>query len=141
MADLLLANHDMSKVPSTIGTNWVNKFIQRHNMLKTCFSQRHNHEWALCEDTQKIKKWFKLVQQTIEEWGIVQEDIYNFDETSFAIGMIATAKVITQANRQSHPSLIQSGNQEWVTVIKTINTAGWVLPSMIIFASKTHCTN
>ena len=55
--------------------------------------------------------------------------------------MIATAKVITQADKQSYSSLVQPGNQEWVTVIETINAAGWVLSSMIIFVSKTHCTN
>ena len=54
--------------------------------------------------------------------------------------MIVTAKVITQADKHSHSSLIQSGNWKWVTVIKTINAAGWVLPFMIIFAGKTHCT-
>lgn len=54
--------------------------------------------------------------------------------------MIATAKVITQADKHSHPSLVQPGNWEWVTVIETINAAGWVLPPMIIFAGKTHHT-
>ena len=54
--------------------------------------------------------------------------------------MVATAKVITQAEKHSHPSLVQPGNQEWVTAIKTINASGWVLPSMVIFASKTHRT-
>ena len=57
------------------------------------------------------------------------------------MGMVATAKVITQADKQSRPSLIQPGNREWVTVIETINASGWVLPPMIIFAGKTHRTN
>ena len=56
------------------------------------------------------------------------------------MGMIATAKVITQADKHSCSSLVQSGNQEWVTVIETINAAGWVLPPMVIFASKIHHT-
>ena len=59
----------------------------------------------------------------------------------FAIGMIATTKVITQTDKHSHSSLIQSGNQEWVTAIETINASGWVLPLMVIFAGKTHHTN
>ena len=54
--------------------------------------------------------------------------------------MIAITKVITQAEKCSHPSLIQPGNQKWVTAIETINASGWVLPSMVIFASKTHHT-
>jgi hypothetical protein len=29
--------------------------------------------------------------------GIVPEDIYNFDETGYAMGLTATAKVVTRA--------------------------------------------
>ena len=56
------------------------------------------------------------------------------------MNIIVIVKVITQANKHSHSSLVQSGNWKWVTVIETINAVGWVLSSMIIFADKTHCT-
>ena len=56
------------------------------------------------------------------------------------MGMVATAKVITQAEKCSCLSLVQPGNWEWVTAIKIINASSWVLPSMIIFAGKTHHT-
>lgn len=47
------------------------------------------------EDLKLIKEWFECVQATIMEYGILDEDIYNFDETGFAMGLIATARVIT----------------------------------------------
>jgi len=112
MADLLLANRDASKPSLTVGINWVNKFIRRNSILKTRFSRKYDYRRALCEDTSKIQKWFELVRSTIEEWGIAEEDIYNFDETGFAMGIVATAKVITQADRRSRPSLVQPGNRE-----------------------------
>jgi len=115
--------------------------VQRYNILKTRFSRKYDHRRALCEDSSKVQEWLKLVRSTIEEWGIVDEDIYNFDETSFAMGIVATAKVITQADKRSRPSLVQPGNREWVTAIETINASGWVLPPMVIFAGKTHCAN
>ena len=55
------------------------------------------------------------------------------------MNMIVTAKVITQADKHSCLNLVQFGNWEWVIVIEIINAAGWVLPFMVIFASKTHC--
>ena len=85
---------------------------------------KYNHQWAFCENSDKIQKWFEFVQSTIEEWEIIDENIYNFNKTGFAISMIATAKVITQTDKHSHSNLIQSGNQEWVTVIETINASG-----------------
>lgn len=36
--------------------------------------------------------------------------IYNFDETGFAMGLVATAKVVTRAKMAGKPFLIQSGN-------------------------------
>ena len=57
------------------------------------------------------------------------------------MGIIVTAKVITQADKHTCSSLIQPGNQKWVTVIEIINVSGWVLPLMVIFAGKTHCMN
>ncbi len=141
MANLLLADRDASKPPPTVGINWVYHFVRRHDTLKTRFSRKYDYRRALCEDSSKIQKWFELVRSTIEEFGIVDEDIYNFDETGFAMGIVATAKVITQADKRSRPSLVQPGNREWVTAIEAVNASGWVLPPMIIFAGKTHRTN
>jgi hypothetical protein len=70
--------------------------------------------------------------------GIAMEDIYNFDETGFTIGLVATAQVVTRADYYGKGSLIQPGNQEWVTSIKCINSTRWALPPCIIFKEKVH---
>ena len=140
MTDLLLANCDVSKPPFTVRINWVWNFIQHHNILKTHFSQKYNHQQAFYEDSNKIQKWFKFIQSTIEEWGITDENIYNFNETDFVMSMVTTAKVITQIEKHSHSNLVQSENQKWVTAIEIINASGWVLSLIIIFASKIYCT-
>jgi hypothetical protein len=35
------------------------------------------------------------------QYGIALEDIYNFNETGFVIGLVATAKVVTRAEMLS----------------------------------------
>ena len=139
IVNILLINCDMLKFFSIVGINWVNKFVQQHNILKTWFLWKYDYKRALYENSRVIQEWFKLIQWTIEEQRIAQENIYNFDEINFNMSMIVTAKVITQTDKHSCSSLVQSGNWKWVIVIKIINAAGWILPSMIIFASKTHC--
>jgi hypothetical protein len=67
----------------------------------------------------------------------LEDDIYNFDETGFQIGVISTAKVITGAER-ARPVSIQPGNREWVTVIDCISSYGWSVPPVIIFEGKVH---
>jgi len=42
------------------------------------------------------------VQNTIKKYRILEEDIYNFDETGFQI-VISTAKVITGVERSRRP--------------------------------------
>jgi hypothetical protein len=77
----------------------------------------------------------------------VAEDIYNFDETGFQMGVIITAKVLTQikpsksgSNRikSGRPFVNQSGNRHWVTIIERINASGWALPPTVIFEGKVH---
>lgn len=75
------------------------------------------------------------MQNTITKYGIVNEDIYNFDETGFQMGVISTGKVVTAANRARTVS-IQPGNREWATVIESIKATGVALPPMVIFKGK-----
>jgi len=72
------------------------------------------------------------------QYGIAYKDIYNFNETEYAMSLVATAKVVTRAEMVSQPFLVQPGNQEWVTSIECINSRGWVLPPCIIFKGKVY---
>ena len=132
MVNILLSNRGSSNIQS-IGKNWVYNFIGCHDELKTWFFRRYNHQRAKCEDSKIIKKWFDRVQITIMQHGIAYEDIYNFDETGFAMGLIATAKVVTRAETTGCSALLQPGNREWVTAIECVNAMGWTLPPCIIF--------
>lgn len=45
-----------------------------------------------------IQEHFNRVREVIQEYGILSEDIYNFDETGFIMGLCATVKVITNSD-------------------------------------------
>ncbi len=42
-------------------------------------------------------------------------------------------KVVTGAERRARPELIQPGDREWVTVIRSICAAGYTIPPFIIY--------
>ena len=70
----------------------------------------------------------------VAKYGILEQDIYNFDEAGFAMGVIATAKVVTSLeSKNSRTKTIQLGNREWVSIIQGVNSYGWALPPFIIF--------
>ena len=97
MANVLLSQNGSANT-QPVGKNWVSSFIKRHNEIKTSYSRRYNYQRAKCEDPKIIKEWFNLVQITIMQYGIAYEDIYNFDETGYAMGLIATAKVVARTD-------------------------------------------
>jgi hypothetical protein len=134
MADLLLAERDGKPT----GTNWTTKFIQRRPELKTKFSRRYDYKRAQCEDPEIIRDWFRLVQNVVAKYGILEQDIFNFDEAGFAMGVVATAKVVTSSERRNRPKTAQPGNREWVTIIQGINSGGWTIPPFIIFKAQAH---
>lgn len=78
------------------------------------------------------------MQKTVTQYGVPDEDIYNFDETGFQMGVISTSKVITTSDKQGRPRTIQSGNRERVTVIEGISAGGWPIPPFIILTGKLH---
>ena len=99
MADLLLAERDASPV----GKNWTSNFINRRTELKTKFSCKYDYKRALCEDPVIIRDWFKLIRNTVAKYGILEEDIYNFDEVGFLIGVIAIAKIVISSESRNRP--------------------------------------
>ena len=74
----------------------------------------------------------------VAKYGILLKDTYNFDETGFQMGVILTSKVVTRSERRGRVKTKQLGNREWVTLIYTINSSGWVLPAFVIFEAKLY---
>ena len=135
MAHLLVAQHEK---PAYVGKTWVRSFISRHDTLKSKYNRKYDYQQAKCEDLELITDWFRHVRSTIIEYGILDDDIYNFDETGFQMGVISTAKVITGTDRAGRPRTIQPGNREWVTVIETISVCGVSILPLIILEAVMH---
>ena len=123
---------------SLVGIRWAENFVKRHPQLSMAFRRQIDYQRAKCEDPEVVRQWFALVRNTITKYGIDETDIYNFDETGFLMGMLSGAKVVTSSERRGKPRTKQPGNREWVTVIQSICTTGWVVPSYIIVKGKNH---
>jgi hypothetical protein len=88
MAELLLRERvqNVSINETTIGQNWVYCFVTRYPEIKSRYSRKYDYKRAKCEDPEVIRAWFRLVQNTVAKYEILDEYIYNFDETGFQIG-------------------------------------------------------
>ena len=77
MAIRLLADRDAPPV----GSRWAANFVKRHQELTTRLTRKYGYQRALCEDSKIIGPWFELVRNTVAQYGIIDEDFHNFDET------------------------------------------------------------
>ncbi|KAL9563830.1 hypothetical protein ACKAV7_012072 [Fusarium commune] len=102
MANSLLADRDASPV----GKRWAHNFIKRQPELKMRLFRKYDYQRAKCEDPTIIHNWFRLVQNTIAKYGIRSDDIWNFDETGFMMGIIMAGMVITGSERQGRPKSV-----------------------------------
>lgn len=137
MANRVLSARDAPRV----GKNWASNFVRRRPELRTRFSRKYDYRRAKCEDPKVIGEWFRLVQETRARYGIVDDDVYNFDETGFMMGVISSTMVVTTSDRHSRASLAQPGNREWATVIQGVNARGWTIPPFVILKGQYHLAN
>ncbi len=110
---------------------WPQRFLHRHPDLATAISC--TIESSRLEETshEAIEDWFNIFEETIVEYQITVENMYNMDETGFSIGNIKGAYVVVnktlQTKLKAHP-----GRQEWVTVLECVSADGDAIPPYII---------
>jgi len=106
--------------------------------LKMAFNRAKDRQRIRQEDPKVINAWFRLVEETKAKYGVQDQDVHNFDETGFQMGVIGSMKVVTGSERRARPTLVRLGDREWVTVIQSICAAGYAAPPFIIYKGIVH---
>lgn len=82
-----------------------------------------------------VERWFQDYQRVATKHGICQQDIYNFDETGFQIGVRQDQFIIT---REPKKKLFNRSvtNQESITILEAVSADGFTYPPHIILSGK-----
>jgi hypothetical protein len=83
--------------PPTIGIHWLQRFLDRHPEYLSRRQRAMDIERKKCLDRQGARDWFNSYQETIARYGITSDDIWNFDETGFNIGVGRDQWIITRS--------------------------------------------
>jgi hypothetical protein len=121
--------------PPPIGQDWMKRFIKRHSELQTICSARIDlNRW---KDTtpEAINKWFDEYQETHRIYNFEKHNIYNMDETGFAIGTSQCSRVVIDTTLRTRYKL-EPGHQEWVSAVECICADGSFLPPLIIMKAE-----
>lgn len=83
-----------------------------------------------------IVVWSRLVENCTKKQRFIPEDKYNFDETGFQVGQIATTRVVALVETKRRPKQSKPSNTEWATSSKLRHFRGvW---SFILHKQSPH---
>lgn len=69
-----------------VGKRWTERFLKRNGQLETAYSRALDNNRAKATHLGTIGRWFVLLTSVIDEYGILIEHIYNFDEKGVLMG-------------------------------------------------------
>ena len=134
MESVSTPRHSLEISPK-IGQNWVPRFIERHPQIKSVLGRRIEASRMEGATEEAINAWFDAFQETVDKFKISDSNIYNMDETGFAIGSMESTRIIvdsaTRTKWQANP-----GRQEWISVIECICADGTVIDPFVIMKGK-----
>jgi hypothetical protein len=108
-----MANHLLRVRDSPpVGKKWASNFVQRQPKLCTRSSRKYDYPRDNCEDPKLINSAFTLLQNIKAKYGVLDDDLYNFDETGFMMGIIFPGTVVTTSEGCTEAGLAQPGNWE-----------------------------
>ena len=89
--------------------------------------------------SERLQSWFDKLEKVLAEFNIKPENIYNMDESGFAIGEKEAGRVIINSRiRQKFQA--KPGRQEWVTVVECVCADGSHVPPLVIFKAENLST-
>ena len=132
---LFYSNGDATQ---TVSKRWTKEWTKRQSeYLKPLKSKPMSAKRLAAHIVEEVEEHFKAFKKCKEYWGIQDEDIYNFDETGFQIGVTSGEKVLVPKDT----TVVYSAdpeNKELITSVETLNYGGRKVPPMIIFAGAYH---
>ena len=131
-----------------LGKEWVHWFLKRIPVLKSQLSKSIEKAWAEVTK-EEVQAWFKAFKSVIQEEGVLEENIYNMDETGswsyfralndiegFNIGIHGKNSYVICSAKEKQIYAAEPGRTEWVTVVECICADGTAINPLIIFKGE-----
>lgn len=122
-----------SKVHSQVpAKDWPQAFCKRHPELKA--ARLRALDWRRHEKNiyNKVVNWFNLMRAQLEEADVLQENVYNMDETGVLLSLLGSSKYLVGAEmRKTHRGT--DTKRTLITAVECISADGRSLPPLIIF--------
>jgi hypothetical protein len=118
-----------------IEKDFIPRFLRRHSELSCVITRKIDASRVKEATPEAISKFFDELKRVVEEYDITIENIYNMDESGFAIGEIEASKCIINTHIRQRLQA-KPGRQEWVTTVECICADGTSIPLLVIFKAE-----
>src|SRR2546421_1481481 len=117
--------------PPTVDRRWAKRWLKRQPALFVRRQRRIELDRKLAHDPDTIKEWYQGYHQIRRQRGIVDGDVWNFDETGFRIGIGKDQWIITFDPYRRH-FLASPDDRTSLTMVEAVSGACDVLPPLVI---------
>jgi len=119
-----------------VGNTWYENFKSRHeDELKSRWTRNFEASRTRSLNETNTQSFFNLLKETVAEYDIDDEDIYNMDEKGIQLGSSARVKTLVDRTQQNI-NRVEDGNRELVTVIETVCADGSALQACVVFKGE-----
>lgn len=127
----MLARGASTYPPPIVGPNWTTRFLKRHPELHIRKQKPIDILRQAACDPQAISEWFRRLATTWGEYNFLPDDVWNFDETGFRIGMGRKQRIVTTAPK-SIPYTPSESSRDFASSVEAISAAGESIPPFVI---------
>lgn len=131
----IVIDHASEIAGKPIGKSWGQRFMKRHEDLKVCWTTGLEECRARSLNPTVVAEFYKLLEETIKEYNIPPENIYNMDEKGIQLGIGKRVAALVDRDQKTVYQ-VEDGNRELVTIIETICADGTTLHPSVIYQGR-----
>ena len=126
---------------SLLSANWPLKLEKRHPSLERVWTKDMEASRVIASSKDTLEKWFQQISAKRSAYDYAPGDIYNMDETGFAVGSICgKSKVYAVIDGEHKGALRTAGiragdgksGTQWLTALECISAGGRSIPPLLI---------
>ena len=117
----------------TVGQLWLKRFLKRNPEFHIRKQKPLAADRKDSHNLEDMTEYFNKLERCMKDNGINELDVWNMDETGFRIGCGRAQMVITLDPRRSL-RMTDPDNRDYITSVESINSAGEVIPPMLIIS-------
>jgi len=116
-----------------VGPQWVERFLKRNSQYYRRKQKPLAYDRKNSQEPATFMDHFYKYKRAMEDHGILNEDVWNMNETGFRIGC-GRAQMIVTLDPKKPLRMTDPDNRIYITSVECVSSRGWVIRPVLILA-------